>query len=994
MTEGTDVISVSNGTVTIKNAGTATITVSLPETANYNAAANKTITVTVAKKGGYTVSEINKKYYYDRENTAEINLASLLPRDCGTVTYGEPVITSGNMIFTAKAVENGVLSYTLAKGNVNDAGTITVTITTRNYEEITVTVKAVLTDQIPVELKEGTEVTLANTILTYGESLSGLGFNNAVFVDGDGKTVEGILAWKDAAAKPSAGTTSAVWVFIPTDNAYAPVEGTAAITVNKAVPTVSAVPIVADRIYNPSVTLKGDDLTGATVTGVDGNTLKGGWNWQSADIVPTVNNNGYAAIFTPEDTTNYETVTRTITVNVAKATPYIAKSPAAAGITYGDTLNASALSGGTVQYGNGAGQAGDGAGSTAAVAGTFTWKEPSAKPVVADSNVTEYTVVLTPSDTANYNPVEAKVTLTVNKAQNAPNMPGSTMDVSNSLEKVGDVSLPQGWEWQASDQDTALEVGKTVSAVAVYAGADKGNYENETVTVAITRSACDHVAGEILYTGAGEKAPACTEDGLGHRECTKCGSVVESGIVVKAPGHTGGTATCSKRAVCTRCGQPYGDTDGSVHGDTEVRGFVAATCTAGGYTGDTYCKDCGAKTKTGNATPALGHNYTSTVTKEPTTGSEGTRTYTCTRCGHSYTESIPKLPEETHHHSYSGSVTKQPTCTDTGIRTYTCSCGDSYTETIAALGHHYQSSVTKQPTATAEGVMTYTCIRCGHSYTRPIAKLPGEGTTDPGTGQPGETGSGSGSTETRPDTGIPFIKGGDGKTGWDVIRAEEEKAQEGSTINVDMNGTTVVPGDIFDSIRGRDITVTFDMGGGILWSVNGKEVITDKAGDIDFSVKTETNAIPVDIVNNVTGERYSIQISLAHEGEFGFKAVLSIGLGKENAGYTASLYHYNQSIGELEFICADTVAEDGTVSLAFTHASDYVIAIDGEEESGNATEPEQPDTPDKDSTAEAESPKTGQAWRPWWFIVVGALVIVMGIGVFLAVRKKQEAENS
>nr|WP_300887118.1 hypothetical protein [uncultured Acetatifactor sp.] len=984
----------SNGTVTIKNAGTATITVSLPETANYNAAANKTITVTVAKKGGYTVSEINKKYYYDRENTAEINLASLLPRDCGTVTYGEPVITSGNMIFTAKAVENGVLSYTLAKGNVNDAGTITVTITTRNYEEITVTVKAVLTDQIPVELKEGTEVTLANTILTYGESLSGLGFNNAVFVDGDGKTVEGILAWKDAAAKPSAGTTSAVWVFIPTDNAYAPVEGTAAITVNKAVPTVSAVPIVADRIYNPSVTLKGDDLTGATVTGVDGNTLKGGWNWQSADIVPTVNNNGYAAIFTPEDTTNYETVTRTITVNVAKATPYIAKSPAAAGITYGDTLNASALSGGTVQYGNGAGQAGDGAGSTAAVAGTFTWKEPSAKPVVADSNVTEYTVVLTPSDTANYNPVEAKVTLTVNKAQNAPNMPGSTMDVSNSLEKVGDVSLPQGWEWQASDQDTALEVGKTVSAVAVYAGADKGNYENETVTVAITRSACDHVAGEILYTGAGEKAPACTEDGLGHRECTKCGSVVESGIVVKAPGHTGGTATCSKRAVCTRCGQPYGDTDGSVHGDTEVRGFVAATCTAGGYTGDTYCKDCGAKTKTGNATPALGHNYTSTVTKEPTTGSEGTRTYTCTRCGHSYTESIPKLPEETHHHSYSGSVTKQPTCTDTGIRTYTCSCGDSYTETIAALGHHYQSSVTKQPTATAEGVMTYTCIRCGHSYTRPIAKLPGEGTTDPGTGQPGETGSGSGSTETRPDTGIPFIKGGDGKTGWDVIRAEEEKAQEGSTINVDMNGTTVVPGDIFDSIRGRDITVTFDMGGGILWSVNGKEVITDKAGDIDFSVKTETNAIPVDIVNNVTGERYSIQISLAHEGEFGFKAVLSIGLGKENAGYTASLYHYNQSIGELEFICADTVAEDGTVSLAFTHASDYVIAIDGEEESGNATEPEQPDTPDKDSTAEAESPKTGQAWRPWWFIVVGALVIVMGIGVFLAVRKKQEAENS
>lgn len=150
--------------------------------------------------------------------------------------------------------------------------------------------------------------------------------------------------------------------------------------------------------------------------------------------------------------------------------------------------------------------------------------------MAADSNVTEYTIVFTPSDMANYNSVEAKVRLTVNKAQNTPNMPGSKMDVPNSLEKVGDVPLPEGWEWQASDQDTALEVGKPVSAVAVYTGADKGSYEKETVTVVITRSDCGHVAGDILYTGAGEKAPTCTEDGTGHRECTKCGAVIELGI--------------------------------------------------------------------------------------------------------------------------------------------------------------------------------------------------------------------------------------------------------------------------------------------------------------------------------------------------------------------------------------------------------------------------------------------------------------------------------
>ena len=249
----------------------------------------------------------------------------------------------------------------------------------------------------------------------------------------------------------------------------------------------------------------------------------------------------------------------------------------------------------------------------------------------------------------------------------------------------------------------------------------------------------------------------------------------------------------------------------------------------------------------------------------------------------------------------------------------------------------------------------------------------------------------------------PFIKGEDGKIGWDVIRAEEEKAQEGSTINVDMNGSLVVPGDIFDSIKGKDITITFDMGNGILWSVDGKSITTDRTGDIDLSVKTGVNTVPVDIVNNVTGESYSIQISLAYEGEFGFTAVLSIGLGKENAGYTASLYYYNESTGELEFICADKVAQDGTVSLVFTHASDYVIAIDGDEEEGGGTEesvqPENTDQAAGNGTVQGSgsmqgSSGTGQTGGGWWIAVLLLLTVVIGAGIVIAVVREKRKGNS
>ncbi len=58
-----------------------------------------------------------------------------------------------------------------------------------------------------------------------------------------------------------------------------------------------------------------------------------------------------------------------------------------------------------------------------------------------------------------------------------------------------------------------------------------------------------------------------------------------------------------------------------------------------------------------------------------------------------------------------------------------------------------------------------------------------------------------------------------------------------------------------------------------------------------------------------------MQLSLSHEGEFGFTAVLTLKLDKENSGLFANLFYYNKTKGEMEFICLDRIAEDGTVKL-------------------------------------------------------------------------------
>lgn len=980
------VIKVSDtGVVTIVGAGSATVTVSLSETKCYTGAAEQTITVTVNQASAPTLASENISYVNTKGSggAVTIDIADKLPENRGDTTYTVTDTTDSSGILQNVAVDTtGKLTYTVKSGKkVGDKASIIVTAQMANYESATFTVNISITDKIVVALQNGSSVTInGSNALTYGDKLSKLNLGNAVFVEaGTNTVVHGTLEFAAPDDVPTVGTTTAGWKFTPDEaDTYAELTGTVEISVSRATPNVT-IPTVSETniVYDPAKTLKDYTLNGTDGTWIVGGTetsVAGSWSWKTDTTVPIVNNRGYVAVFTPADSNNYNPVEKTVTVTVAKATPVITENPTASAITYKESLKDSTLSGGKVN-----------------TTGSFVWVTPDTNPTVADSGKTMYEVVFTPSDSANWNTATTTVTLTVNKAQDAPKMPGLTMKPAHSKNKVGDVELPQGWAWADSDKEKTLEDGKAVTATANYVGSDAGNYENESVVITLTRSKCDHLKTELKNA----KPATCKETGYtGDTYCVECGELVVSGTVIPLAKHQGGKATCIHQAVCTVCGTSYGDLDSSNHEHTEVRGKVAEGCTTEGYTGDTYCSDCKVIIRTGSVIAAKGHSYTSTVTKEATTNEEGVRTYTCKNCGHSYTESIPKLPEEKHTHSYKETVTKQPTCTENGTKTYTCSCGDSYTESIPAIGHNYVSRVTKEPTKSQEGVMTYTCKNCGHSYTTAIEKLKDD--KKPGDNKPGEGGDKK-PTET-PDTGKPFIKDETGKEGWDVIKTETSGAKDGDVVKVDMNGATVVPGDVLDTIAGKDVTIVFDMSNGITWSVNGKSITTDKVSDIDFSVKVGEeagNTIPVDVINNVTGERYSIQISLAYDGEFGFTAVLSINMEAKNAGLYANLFYYNETTGELEFICADEIAEDGTADLTFTHASDYTIAIDEAPMDGSEAD-DSTEIGSEDSSADSTEAGSGDvvtkedAWNPLWIIIIGIIVIVAGLGVFFVVKKKEE----
>lgn len=225
-----------------------------------------------------------------------------------------------------------------------------------------------------------------------------------------------------------------------------------------------------------------------------------------------------------------------------------------------------------------------------------------------------------------------------------------------------------------------------------------------------------------------------------------------------------------------------------------------------------------------------------------------------------------------------------------------------------------------------------------------------------------------------------------GKIGWEAIKdlLLEETDKD---VKVEMNGTTVVPTDILESIRGKDITLSLEMGNGFTWIIKGTDIGPGALKDINLGVKKDRGGIPVDVYIAITGENYSIAISLESTGDFGFKAALSLDLERKNAGLYANLFYYNPSGGKAEFISAGLIGEDGTALLEFTHASDYLIVINKE-----VLDPGRGGKNEKSAQAESDKGEVTSVKArtiPIWFIVIMVVVLLAGaFGVYCIYRRR------
>ena len=146
---------------------------------------------------------------------------------------------------------------------------------------------------------------------------------------------------------------------------------------------------------------------------------------------------------------------------------------------------------------------------------------------------------------------------------------------------------------------------------------------------------------------------------------------------------------------------------------------VPTTCGKAGRV-DTICGNCGEVISTRELPPTGAHDWgNGVVTTAPTETTPGVRTFTCTVCSQTRTETIPA----TGAHDYRFTKNVAPTCTDGGYDLYTCSgCGATERRNLTdAAGHKWDGgTVTTAPTETTPGVRTFTCTVCSQTRTEAI----------------------------------------------------------------------------------------------------------------------------------------------------------------------------------------------------------------------------------------------------------------------------------
>ena len=291
-------------------------------------------------------------------------------------------------------------------------------------------------------------------------------------------------------------------------------------------------------------------------------------------------------------------------------------------------------------------------------------------------------------------------------------------------------TIPNARAYEVKISGSSLKEGNNTLEIWVMYADNSGTGSGGTLKKLGTRTVVKE--GHKAVKDAAVAATCETTGKTEGSHCSVCNTVIKAQTTTAALGHSWDSgkvtkaATCTaagtKTYTCTRCKKTRTETIAATGHKAVKDAAVAATCETAGKTEGSHCSVCGIVIKAQTTIAALGHSWDSgKVTKAATCTTAGTKTYTCTRCKKTRTETIAATG-----HKVVKDAAVAATCETVGKTEGShCSvCGTVLKSqtTTAALGHSWDSGkVTKAATCTTAGTKTYTCTRCKKTRTETIA---------------------------------------------------------------------------------------------------------------------------------------------------------------------------------------------------------------------------------------------------------------------------------
>jgi len=706
----------------------------------------------------------------------------------------------------------------------------------------------------------------AGTVLTFTSS------NEAVATVDENGVVTGVLPGTTTISCTKENATTAVCT----------------VTVIKADTVSYTIPVLNEITYDPSVTLNRI-------------ALPTGFRWENGDIVPTVENSGYNALYTP-DSTKYNEVTLTIPLKVKKAEPSYSV-PAGLQGAYGTELSSVSLPAG------------------------FAWEAPGT--VLNALGTVTYTASYNP-DVFNYNSATG-ISITVN--------------IVCTNHRYG--------EWNMIKDASCTETGTKERICTVCGSKESG--EEAVLGHNMVNGVCDRCG--ILesesnnggQTGTpGNDADSGNTGNTGNAgntgDTNNSGNAENPGDSGNAgnPGNSGNAENPGDSGNSGNTGNP-GDTDHSGSqgdsndtGNTSNTGNIGASGTDNPETGHAPVVDNSVNSNTNNTgTTGDAASNNSTAADHTTTANNNAAVNNSTQSNNSNGTNSSAIPNNT------AASNNNAEANNSAAANNSTANNDSAGTNSNTTGN---DSTTANNNTTGNNSTTANNNMAGNNSTTANNNTAGNGGT---TANNNATANNGAAVDHNITSNNGAGAGSGNKTGSSIAgndqtqkttsnantqqpengQPEQQTEQEEKIHKVDMTVTSVVPSELFGMMQEKNVDLELEMGNGITWLIHGNSMEQIPEDEIDMGVELGTTVIPEEILQKTAAGQDTIGLTLLHEGEFGFDADLMLSLDKKYSGMIANLFYYDPAMEQLEFITDAQINEEGMAGFTFTHASEYVIII-------------------------------------------------------------------